>query len=107
MERIKLTKNENNTLRGLLLGKAIPHEGVSKTSWNSALRSLQRKGLVRAAFIEGGSPEDAKLTTKGKDYLREFPSLRNPIRLEISSVTFIIAAIVSIIMLFIAYTHFK
>ena len=103
MERIKLTKREKAVLR--ILSKQ-GYEALSEFD-ASAVRSLSELGFVKAAFTEGGGVEDAKLSTMGKEYLRVFPSLRNPIRLEISSVTCIIAAIVSIIMLFIAYTHFK
>ena len=45
----------------------------------SAVRSLSGLGFVKAAFTEGGGVEDAKLSTMSKEYLREFPSLRNPV----------------------------
>ncbi len=44
-----------------------------------ALRSLEEKHLIRAAWIEDGDYEAARLTHDGKDHLVENPHLRNPI----------------------------
>ena len=93
MERINLTKNEKKTLRGLALGNVYPPDGVSKAAWYSALRSLQRHGLVKASFVEGGSAEDAKVTINGKEYLREFPSLRNPVDWEKMTAILLLVAV--------------
>jgi len=43
------------------------------------LRSLDRKELVRCAFVEGGGVEDVRLTNAGRDYLADNPKLRNPV----------------------------
>ena len=75
MERIRLSKREKAVLR--ILSKQ-GYEALSEFD-ASAVRSLSELGFVKAAFTEGGSVEDAKLTTKGKEYLRDYPSLRNPV----------------------------
>ena len=75
MERIRLTKREKAVLR--ILSKQ-GYEALSEFD-ASAVRSLSGLGFVKAAFTEGGGVEDAKLTTKGKEYLRDYPSLRNPV----------------------------
>lgn len=75
MERIKLTKREKAVMR--ILSKK-GYEALSEFD-ASAVRSLSELGFVKAAFTEGGGVEDAKLTTKGKEYLRDYPSLRNPV----------------------------
>lgn len=59
---------------------------------SSAVRSLSERGFVKAAFTEGEGVEDAKLSTMGKEYLREFPSLRNPVDWEkVAAVLLLIA----------------
>ena len=75
MERIRLTKREKAVMR--ILSKK-GYEALSEFD-ASAVRSLSGLGFVKAAFTEGGGVEDAKLTTKGKEYLRDYPSLRNPV----------------------------
>lgn len=101
MERIRLTKREKAVMRIL---SEQGYEALSEFD-ASAVRSLSELGFVMAAFTDGGGVEDAKLTTMGKEYLREFPRLYNPIRWDIiSSVASIIAAIASTIALFIACT---
>ena len=75
MERIKLTKREKAVLR------ILSQQGFEALSEFDAsdVRELSERGFVKAAFTEGGVIEDAKLTTKGKEYLRDYPSLRNPV----------------------------
>ena len=75
MERIRLTKREKAVMR--ILSKQ-GYEALSEFD-ASAVRSLSELGFVKAAFTEGGGVEDAKLSTMGKEYLREFPRLRNPV----------------------------
>ena len=43
------------------------------------MRSLDAQGLVKGAYLEGGGVEDAKLSTMGKEYLRDNPHLYNPV----------------------------
>ena len=89
MERIRLTKREKAVLR--ILSKQ-GYEALSEFD-ASAVRSLSELGFVKAAFTEGGGVEDAKLTTKGKEYLREFPSLRNPVDWEKMTAILLLVAV--------------
>ena len=74
MERIRLTKREKAVMR-ILSNQG--YEALSEFD-ASAVRSLSERGFVKAAFTEGGGVEDAKLSTMGKEYLRDYLSLRNP-----------------------------
>jgi len=78
MERIRLSKNEKEVLRLVSLGDICP-DTYPKHTFALCVRSLERKGLVKGAFIEGGDVEGARLTRNGRDYLIENPGLRNPI----------------------------
>ena len=75
MERIRLTKREKAVMR-ILSNQG--YEALSEFD-ASAVRSLSERGFVKAAFTEGGGVEDAKLSTMGKEYLRDYLSLRNPV----------------------------
>ena len=75
MERIRLTKREKAVLRIL---SRQGYEALSEFD-ASAVRALSERGFVKAAFTEGGGVEDAKLSTMGKEYLRDYLSLRNPV----------------------------
>ena len=44
-----------------------------------ALSNLERLGLARVAWGEGRELADARLTSMGREYLRENPKLRNPL----------------------------
>ena len=74
MERIKLTKREKAVLRIL---SRQGYEALSEFD-ASAVRFLSERGFVKAAFTEGGGVEYAKLSTMGREYLRDYPHLRNP-----------------------------
>ncbi|MBR6375385.1 MAG: hypothetical protein IKR91_04040, partial [Alloprevotella sp.] len=67
MERIRLTKREKAVMR-ILSNQG--YEALSEFD-ASAVRSLSERGFVKAAFTEGGGVEDAKLSTMGKEYLRD------------------------------------
>ena len=58
------------------------------------LKPLDAKGLVRGAYLEGGDIEDARLTTMGKEYLRDNPHLYNPV--DWAMVSAVVAAVGSI-----------
>lgn len=89
MERIRLTKREKAVMR--ILSKQ-GYDALSEFD-ASAVRSLSELGFVKAAFTEGGGVEDAKLTTKGKEYQRDYPSLRNPIDYEkVAAILLLVAA---------------
>lgn len=90
MERIKLSKREKQVLR------TLRNQGFDALSEfdSAAVRSLDNKGLVRGAYVEGGGVEAARLTTMGKEYLRDNPHLFNPINWAMVSA--IVAAVGSI-----------
>ena len=54
--------------------KAEGVEGLTALDTH-AVRSLERVGLVKAAYVEGGGMEDAVLTGYGKELLRDNPKL--------------------------------
>lgn len=79
MERIKLSGSEKAVLRMVAGGQGVcPSEYPSHT-FNAAVHALDRKGLVRGAYVEGGGVEDARLTQYGRLYTAENPNLRNPV----------------------------
>lgn len=102
MERIRLSKTEKKVL--LIVDKfngKCPYT-YPRHTFNSSVRSLERKGLVKGAYIEGGEVEAARLTNEGKQYLCENPRLSNPTDWgKIAAITGIIALIISIIALFV------
>ena len=78
MERVKLSKNEKKVMR------CIASEGRCADSFQAEIysrcaRSLERKGLVKGGYIEGGEAESARLTPDGRDHLAVNPNLTNPI----------------------------
>lgn len=106
MERIKLSKAEKIVLRLAALGKECPGN-FSRHIFIGCNRSLVRKGLVRAAFIEGGDIEASDLTPEGRCLFAENPQLRNPVDWKwiIATGIAIVGAITGIIALFIACTR--
>ena len=97
MERIKLSKREKRVLR------TLSRQGFDALSEfdTAAIHSLDNHGLVRAAYIEGGGVEDARLTNMGKEYLADNPRLRNPVDWGKVAAISTIAGIVVTIVLFI------
>lgn len=62
------------------------------------VRSLERKVLVKGAYIEGGGVEAARITPDGRVFLAENPKLMNPIK-WVRIIEFAIPVIISIIAL--------
>ena len=79
MERIKLIKEEKKVLRLLSKHGVQSLDTIPRSQVRRALRSLEEKHLIRAAWMEGGDYEAVRLTRNGSDYLVENPSLINPI----------------------------
>lgn len=105
MKRIKLTKEEKGTLRIVDMFNGKCPSFFPLHAYNLSVRSLERKGLVKAAYMEGGGVEDARTTDEGKLYLCENPNLRNPINWTVIGVIAgILSIIVSVIALFISCT---
>lgn len=107
MERIKLSKSEKTVLRFVANSIECCPADYPRHVYNGAARLLCEKGLVKVAFVEGGDVEDARLTPYGRRYLAEYPDLRNPVEWSvIATIASIIAAITSIIALFVACSKF-
>ena len=70
MERIHLNKDEKTVLRMIAGGITVCPA--------LCVRSLERKGLVKVAYIEGGDSEDIVLTDYGRKLLRNNPKLYHP-----------------------------
>lgn len=78
MEKIRLSKNEKKVLRLVASGSRCPATFPAHI-YCDCVRSLECKGLVKGAYVEGGAVEAAWLTLDGDCYLIENPKLRNPI----------------------------
>lgn len=79
MERIRMSINEKKALRNIALERDYLLSGMEEAAFSAAVAELERSGLVNAAFSEGGSVVDARLTQHGKTYLETNPKLRNPL----------------------------
>lgn len=100
MERIKLTKEEKKVLLLISTGGDCP-DSFPAHIFTGCVRSLERKGLVKGAYVEGGGVEAARLTSDGRVFLAENPKLRNSIN-WVRIIEFAIPVIISIIALFIS-----
>ncbi len=100
MERTKLTKEEKKVMLLVASGGDCP-DSFPAHVFAGCVRSLERKGLVKGAYVEGGGVEAARLTSDGRVFLAENPKLRNPIN-WVRIIEFAIPVIISIIALFIS-----
>lgn len=79
MERIKLTKEEKQAFRIVAeFGGECPAT-YPKHVFTASIRSIERKGLVKANYVVGGHVWSVNLTEEGKHYLAVNPNLHNPI----------------------------
>ncbi len=99
MERAKLSKNEKKMMRCIASGGrcagSFPAEVYSRCA-----RSLERKGLVKGGYIEGGEADSTRLAPDGRDNLAGNSNLTNPI----NRVMIIIIAIAAVALGCIAYS---
>ena len=100
MEGIKLSKDEKKVLIIASAGEDCPVTFPIHI-FNGCIRSLERKGLVKAAYLEGGGVEAVRLTPEGRLFLAENPTLKNPID-WVRIIEFAIPLIISIIALFVS-----
>lgn len=80
--RIALTRAEKQLLWLMLREGGVDIEGfapAARIALAGAARGLERKGLARAAYEEGGAVVDVRPTDFGRSYFAAYPSLRNPI----------------------------
>ena len=103
MERIHLTKDEKIVFRLISQREECP-DGFPPHIFSRCVRSLERKGLVKGAYVSGGGVIDARLSPDGEIYLAENPKLTNPIDWNWIITTSIAAsgAIAAVLGLFIA-----
>ena len=103
MERIKLTKRGKRVLRLL---RDDRFDLLTEMDY-PALHELYDSGFARVAYIEGGIPETAQLTTFAKNYLAENPKLRNPIDWKwiVTTALAAVAAAAAVAALFVACTR--
>ena len=100
MERIKLSKDEKKVLLLVASGGDCP-DSFPAHVFARCVRTLELRGLVKGAYVEGGGVEAARLTSDGRVFLAENPKLRNPIN-WVRIIEFAIPVIISIIALFIS-----
>ncbi len=97
MERIRLNKQEKQVFRMITKGSTTCPCTYPESAFYVAVRTLELKGLVKGAYIEGGAVEDTAITPLGYLYLTENPSLRNPINWGVVSSMSTITLLLSIV----------
>ncbi len=97
MKRTELTKDERTVLRLISGGAEGCPEEYPAHRYAGAVRSLERKGLVKAMYEEGGGVVDTMPTSEGRLYISENPSLRNPVNwAAVSAIAAVVAAIAAL-----------
>ncbi len=104
MERISLTKDEKRVLRLVAQDGDYLPALCPESVYIGCVRSLERKGLVKGAYVEGGGVEAVRLTDEGRLLLASNPKLANPINWRWTTTTIIavIGALSAIAALFVA-----
>ena len=102
MERIKLTKQEKKVFKALDQYGDECNPDCPEYEFEYIIGSLQQKGLVKGAFVEGGGVEAVRITNKGKSYLRNNPELKNPVDWAIVTSVAVASAIFGAMALFLA-----
>ncbi len=108
MSRIRLTADERAALR-IVKDGGEPPPAFGHVRYVAALMTLEQKGLVRCAWVEGHKDADAARLTLAGDYLLTVnPSLRQPIVWQIVEVLLaIIKRLIVIIALAVLLAHYK
>lgn len=103
MDRIKLTRTEKAVLRMVDSGQGACPATYPRHAFNLAVASLERKGLLRGAYKEGGDVVDSRISSLGRQYLSENPNLRNPLDWgKVGTAAAIVSAVIGLVALFIA-----
>lgn len=104
MGRVRLSKDERRVLRMVAAGQCACPAAFPRHAFNAAVRSLERAGLVRAAYAEGGEVVEVKLTSEARQYLAENPGLRNPVdwRWVVTSAISLLSAAIGVIAMLVA-----
>ncbi len=97
MERIRLTEEEKQALRGIKDGTL---QDETLMAWTDVVASLQDKRLVEARW-EGQELRRVRISLLGAFYFRSNPKLKNPIDWQrVTAWAAIIGAVTGIIGLF-------
>ena len=103
MERIVLNRNEKKVLRMVESGITECPPEFPRHTFHLCVHSLERKGLVKGAYVEGGNVECCRMTSYGKTYIADNPKLYNPISWEkIAAIAAILSVLISFVALFTA-----
>ncbi len=103
MERIRLSKTEKELLKRINLYGDECIVDFPSCEVSQCIHSLEAKGVVKGAYIEGGGVESVLITKEGKSYIRNNPNLTNPMDWsKVAAVAGIIAAIAAVAALFVS-----
>lgn len=86
MQRIRLTRNEKRVLRLLSADLWCP-DTMPYHKFAEGCIGLECKGLAKCAWASVHKLVDAIITTEGKVYIAENPSLRNPVDWKLAITT--------------------
>lgn len=108
ISRTRLTADERAALR-IVKDGGEPSPAFGHVRYVAALMTLEQKGLVRCAWVEGHKDVDtARLTLAGDYLLTVNPSLRQPVVWQIVEVLLaIIKRLIVIIALAVLLAHYK
>lgn len=103
MERIKLSKAEKQVLRELHRGNNNIPIGMDNYTYVDAVLSLTEHKLAKSIVEYDTKVVDVKITAKGYAYMRDNPSLINPINWNIvTAIATTITSIITFLALFIS-----
>lgn len=103
MKRINLNKQERYTFMLLVQGFESCPISYPLDIFTNSVRTLDRLGLVKAQYAEGGVVIGARLSALGKQYYAFNPKLHNPLNwTAITAVVSLLALIVSIFAIVVA-----
>lgn len=78
MDKITMDGCQKRLLLILSQKVDISSAGISRLQLTNAADELEKNGLIKCAWGEGHTLEDARLTSKGAAYIEEYPNLDNP-----------------------------
>lgn len=78
MTRVPLTRDERRVLRLALSGAGCPAT-FPRHVYTACVDSLERKGLLAVAWVEGHTPVLVRVSDYGRSYIAMNPRLRNPV----------------------------
>lgn len=98
-----MSKNEKKVFLLVASGGECPAT-FPRHIYTECVHSLERKGLLHGAYIEGGDVEAVRITSEGRCFLAENPRLKNPVDWKwiVTTGIAIIGVAISIVALFVA-----